>query len=141
MMSSQPDYYAILQVHPEAEIEVIIAAYRRLAAKYHPDVNKTTDAAEMMKQINAAYEVLSDPIERAKYDAARNAKVAVYMSRTPQHTHPRSRQRSWFKLLAIPAGLSILAIAAAKFGLRVALLLGVFLAILWVIFALVKPRR
>lgn len=45
------DYYEILQVHINAEIEVIEAAYRRLARKYHPDVNKNPDAEERMKLI------------------------------------------------------------------------------------------
>ncbi len=61
----QDDYYAILQVHPKAEPEVIQAAYRRLAAKYHPD--KGGDA-EQMKRINAAWEVLGDPQKRREYD-------------------------------------------------------------------------
>ena len=65
------DYYEILQVSPKVEPEVIQAAYRRLARKYHPDVNKSPQAAERMKQINEAYEVLRDPAKRAAYDALR----------------------------------------------------------------------
>ena len=63
-----PDYYSILQVSPNAESAVIEAAYRRLAWKYHPDVNKSPDASERMKVINEAYEVLGDPMRRAQYD-------------------------------------------------------------------------
>jgi hypothetical protein len=66
------DYYQTLQVHPEAEAEVIQAAYRKLAAKYHPDINKAPDAGERMAQINIAYEVLSDPQRRFEYDARNN---------------------------------------------------------------------
>jgi len=66
------DYYQTLQVHPEAEVEVIQAAYRRLAAKYHPDINKAPDAGERMAQINIAYEVLSDPQRRVEYDVRNN---------------------------------------------------------------------
>lgn len=65
------DYYAVLQVHPKAEPEVITAAYKKLAAKYHPDVNHAPNATEKMKQLNAAYEVLSDPTRRALYDSSR----------------------------------------------------------------------
>src|SRR3972149_4145084 len=72
-MATQPDYYRILQVHPRAEKTVIDAAYRRLAAKYHPDVSRLPDAVERMKQLNIAYEVLSDPVKRAPYDAAYGA--------------------------------------------------------------------
>lgn len=67
------DHYEILQVSPHAEPEIIEAAYRRLALKYHPDTNKTASATERMKWINQAYTVLSDPVQRAQYDAARNA--------------------------------------------------------------------
>ena len=70
-MAGLPDYYAILQVHPRADKEIIEAAYRRLAAKYHPDVNPSPDAAERMKEINVAYEALSNAARRAQYDAAR----------------------------------------------------------------------
>ena len=61
------DYYEILQVHPSAEPEVIEAAYRKLAGKYHPDRNPATQ--EKMKKINIAHDVLSDPEKRKCYDA------------------------------------------------------------------------
>lgn len=67
----QKDYYEILQVSPNAEPEVIKAAYRRLARKYHPDIDKSPEAAERMKEINAAYDILSDPAKRAAYDRLR----------------------------------------------------------------------
>lgn len=65
------DTYKVLQVDPSAELEVIEAAYRRLARKYHPDVNRSPDAAERMKELNAAYNVLKDPARRAAYDRQR----------------------------------------------------------------------
>ncbi len=61
------DHYKTLQVDPEAEPEVIPISYRRLAAKYHPDVCPTPEAAERMVALNLAYEVLSDPARRAVY--------------------------------------------------------------------------
>lgn len=65
------DYYEILEVSPRASYEVIKNAYRALALKYHPDTNRIDDketAEEKMEQINLAYEVLYNPIRRAKYD-------------------------------------------------------------------------
>ena len=65
---SLPDYYEILQVSPNAESEVIEAAYRRLAFKYHPDRNMDAKATVRMRDINLAYEILSQPDARKKYD-------------------------------------------------------------------------
>lgn len=63
------DYYKILGVPRDADEKTIKAAYRRLARKYHPDVNKgDPQAEEKFKEINEAYEVLKDPEKRAKYD-------------------------------------------------------------------------
>jgi len=62
------DYYKILGVPRNATQEEIQRAYRKLARKYHPDVNKSPDAEEKFKEINEAYEVLSDPEKRKKYD-------------------------------------------------------------------------
>jgi len=66
------DYYAILQVHPRAEPEVIEAAYRRLTRKYHPDVSEQADAGQRMRELNEAFEVLSDPARRRAYDRHRS---------------------------------------------------------------------
>ena len=64
------DPYKVLQVDPEAEDEVIQAAYRRLARKYHPDLAETPEAAARMAAINAAWEMIGDPASRAAYDRA-----------------------------------------------------------------------
>jgi hypothetical protein len=68
-MADFADYYEILQVHSLAEPEVIEAAYKRLAQKYHPDKNRSSTAAEKMSKINQAHAVLSDPDKRKEYDA------------------------------------------------------------------------
>ena len=65
------DPYKTLQVDPEAEIEVIEAAYRRLARKYHPDTSPTPESSERMVALNRAWEELRDPDRRAAVDRAR----------------------------------------------------------------------
>jgi len=67
-MATYQDYYAILGVGKTATQEEIQRAYRKLARKYHPDINKESNAEEKFKQINEAYEVLGDPTKRGKYD-------------------------------------------------------------------------
>jgi curved DNA-binding protein CbpA len=76
------DAYRVLQVDPEAEDEVIQAAYRRLARKYHPDLTSSTEAAARMAAINAAWELIGEPASRAAYDRARAAATADPGSRT-----------------------------------------------------------
>ena len=61
------DYYEILQLNPNAEQLVITKVYRLLAAYYHPD-NKQSGNEEKFKQVLEAYEVLSDPAKRSRYD-------------------------------------------------------------------------
>ena len=62
------DYYEVLGVEKNAAESEIKRAYRKLAAKYHPDVNHEPDAEAKFKEINEAYEVLSDADKKARYD-------------------------------------------------------------------------
>lgn len=70
------DYYEILGVSRDADKEEVKRAYRRLARKYHPDVNKEEGAEDRFKEINRAYEVLSEPETRARYDRFGEAGVS-----------------------------------------------------------------
>jgi len=70
-MADTIDPYKILQVDSEAEDEVIQAAYRRLARKYHPDLATAPDAAARMAAINAAWELIGEPPARKAYDRRR----------------------------------------------------------------------
>lgn len=62
------DYYKILGIAPDAEPGEIKRAFRKLARKYHPDINESAEAEAMFKDVNEAYEVLKDPERRAVYD-------------------------------------------------------------------------
>ncbi len=63
------DYYKILGVERDATEAKIKSAYRKLARQYHPDVNKSPDAVQKFKDINEAYEVLSDKEKKSRYDS------------------------------------------------------------------------
>ncbi|XP_073281864.1 uncharacterized protein [Primulina huaijiensis] len=66
--TSSSDYYSVLNVGRNATLQEIKSAYRKLARKYHPDMNKRPGAEEKFKEISAAYEVLSDNEKRSTYD-------------------------------------------------------------------------
>lgn len=74
---AKKDYYDILGVPRNATQEEIKQAYRRLAKKYHPDVCKDPNATEKFKEIQEAYQVLSDPQKRAAYDQFGHAGVGM----------------------------------------------------------------
>lgn len=67
-MNSPKNYYDILGVSSSASADEIKRAYRKLAQKYHPDVNKEAGAEAMMKSVNEAYDVLGNPDKKAQYD-------------------------------------------------------------------------
>ena len=117
-MKQWEDYYKILQVHHEAEDEVIKGAYRNLAKKYHPDIDINQSDQEKMQEINRAYEVLSDKVQRAEYHAAWLGKQAAQSQPQPKYDDeedvfqftrrktekpkavktPHPRKLSWFAL-------------------------------------------
>jgi curved DNA-binding protein CbpA len=82
---SVEDLYRVLQVDPSADPDVIEAAYKRLALKYHPDLNENDPrAAEQMKRINEAYRILRKPALRADYDARSGAGLPVLEITPPE---------------------------------------------------------
>ncbi|MDO4378543.1 MAG: molecular chaperone DnaJ [Erysipelotrichia bacterium] len=68
MANQRRDYYEILGLTKDASADDIKKAYRTLAKKYHPDLNKAPDAAEKFKEVQEAYEVLNDPSKKSMYD-------------------------------------------------------------------------
>jgi DnaJ domain len=88
-MAPETDLYRVLEVSPKASAEELRASYRRLARRFHPDVNPDPDAGERMKQINAAYDVLGDIASRRQYDL-----VHAWRERSEDASWNSSRQ-SW----------------------------------------------
>jgi curved DNA-binding protein CbpA len=95
-MSSFVDHYQVLGLSPQAEDVVIVAAYRALASRYHPDKFSGPDAElahRRMAQINAAYAVLSDPSQRQAFDA-QVAQADDVMARAYAAEEARARQQA-----------------------------------------------
>ena len=105
------NYYDILQINQNASPEIIDKAYKTLAKKYHPDLqeeNNKKEAEEILKEINEAYEILSDPNKKALYDQNlknetisqekydeiyeenQNLKNAINNMQNSRYTNPRS---------------------------------------------------
>ena len=102
MASRKRDYYEVLGVAKGANADSIKRAYRKLAKEYHPDHNPTPGAEAKFKELNEAYEVLSDDNKRAAYDRFGHAAVdgsgmgSAGTSRSaplPHHVPGRTRPR------------------------------------------------
>ncbi len=74
MRYKEKNYYKTLNVDTAADQEIITAAYKKLAKKYHPDKNASSHCTHIMQEINEAYDVLRSPLKRAQYDNDRMSK-------------------------------------------------------------------
>ena len=70
---AEENYYELLQVSPNADYEIIQAAYRRLVLRHHPDRSSEPNAAEMTQRLNDAYAILSNPAQKVEYEREREA--------------------------------------------------------------------
>ena len=82
---SKRDYYEVLGVTRNASTSEIKKAYKRLASKYHPDKNPDKQAADQFKEVNEAYEILSNDEKRARYDQLGHAGVDPSMGGGANH--------------------------------------------------------
>jgi curved DNA-binding protein len=81
------DYYATLGVPPDADIDQIKKAYRKLARQHHPDVSKTAGTEAKFKEIGEAYATLKDPEKRAAYDELGRRPAGQEFAPPPQWSH------------------------------------------------------
>jgi DnaJ-class molecular chaperone len=92
ILTDSKGYYAILAVPENASYHEIKHSYRKLARKYHPDRNSSAHAEEMIKKINAAFEILSDSDKRSEYD--KNGFAAIYEPEPEPDIHVNVRAAS-----------------------------------------------
>jgi curved DNA-binding protein CbpA len=137
------DYYKILEIQPDASLEVMNNAYRALVRKYHPDLYHTRLKAPMtakMQEINEAYNILSIPASRAEYDRRYAAARAAHKNVTP--SPPAAVQ--WKRLLLWSLGTFLLGKLLLKLPLVNAfgrlLLLGGFLYLIFHLLTRVKRK-
>jgi curved DNA-binding protein CbpA len=126
----QPNLYDVLQVSPTADLEVIHASYRALARRYHPDLNAAPEAALRMRQLNAAYDVLRDSEQRARYDAQhkRFARATGARRRRPETSYHR---REWTSSLRVVDRSLASSAGRVRLMLIIAVLMASFALALW----------
>ncbi|CAM8989216.1 unnamed protein product [Rhodiola kirilowii] len=87
-LHGESDWYAVLNVHPSANDDMVRKKYRKLALMLHPDKNKTIGAEGAFKFISQAWSMLSDKSKRATYDAMRNSRVSQHPSSSVPSASP-----------------------------------------------------
>lgn len=117
-MPRDQDHYEVLQIVPDATQQVIEAAYRRLAQKYEPDAGADPQAAIMMRALNEAHQVLTNPIARAEFDRLRAARQRAPGPPLTLPVVPQSARRYlWAGLAGIAVlGVIIVLLVAGVFG-------------------------
>lgn len=111
-MACTKNYYQVLEINADATAVQIKSAYRKMARKYHPDINKTPEAVEIFKEITAAYETLCDEEKRRKYDIINgifyttptpepdlNTQEKTQPRPQPPKTEPQKKKNSFAKTL------------------------------------------
>ncbi|MFQ5612979.1 MAG: DnaJ domain-containing protein [Anaerolineae bacterium] len=126
-MRVDKDYYSILQINQTATKEEIKQAYRNLARRFHPDTSSDPQAADRFRDIQEAYELLSDPKQREGYDAARQAQglsqaSAVSLRTIISHNSVRQmpEEQAFYALLEITSATDL---ATARLPLNLCLVL------------------
>lgn len=94
------DYYSLLQVEPKADLETIRSAYRRIAKKYHPDLNGSPEAAELFKRSSEAYEILSDEKKRKQYDTMKALSFGLPIEKLKEKYLDKAKIRNLMKKVA-----------------------------------------
>lgn len=107
-MQITKDYYALLEVSDRSSDKEIRRSYRRLARQYHPDVNASPDAEEQFKELQSAYEALSDPLKRRKYDhwrtqqgIDRSSALSLQIVTSEKTLRPLDSEQAFYVLLDI----------------------------------------
>ena len=77
MAAAEVDFYELLEVERTADDKTLKSAYRRLAMRYHPDRSTHEDAEKRFNAIQKAYELLSDPKQRAAYNQSMNNRIII----------------------------------------------------------------
>ncbi|HEU5291036.1 MAG TPA: DnaJ domain-containing protein [Cyclobacteriaceae bacterium] len=99
------DYYQILRVRRGASLSEIKRAYRILVQQLHPDVNPDPAAHELIKEVNEAYDVLSDDAKRRDYDYRfANPYITVEVPQEPAHRDPRYRRSTTYSHVNVNRG-------------------------------------
>ncbi len=100
-MSKKRNYYKVLGIDKSASLQGVKQAYRRLAKKYHPDVSTEKDAQAKFKEVNEAYQILSNPKARQQYDqfnTSTRKKSKKYNAQAHEQSDQSEVSVNWFKV-------------------------------------------